>query len=77
MVDSEGTLKITSISFGRLAANLPSTNQTAAPTDDSISVRYMSPELLQDDAWPTPESDMWAFGCVAFWVRVLHARYSI
>ncbi|KAF8603903.1 hypothetical protein BDV93DRAFT_128280 [Ceratobasidium sp. AG-I] len=28
----------------------------------------MSPELLQDDAWPTLESDMWAFGCVAFWI---------
>ncbi|KAG8785198.1 ATP binding [Ceratobasidium sp. 428] len=28
----------------------------------------MSPELLQDEAGPTPESDMWAFGNVAFWV---------
>ncbi|CAE6541747.1 unnamed protein product [Rhizoctonia solani] len=36
--------------------------------DSSVSVRYSSPELLMEDAVPTPESDMWSFGCVAFWI---------
>lgn len=67
-VDAEGTLKISILSFARLTANLPSTTQASAPTDDAISARYLSPELLEDGARPTPESDMWAFGCVAFWV---------
>jgi hypothetical protein len=60
------------MSFARLAINLPSEAQRMVVTEDTISARYMSIELLQDDALPTPESDMWAFGGIAFWVRAVH-----
>ncbi|KAG8791417.1 hypothetical protein FRC12_009230 [Ceratobasidium sp. 428] len=70
--DSKGNLKLTLISFARLTANLPTNTQTAAPNDDAISARYLSPELItQDDSsWPTPRADMWSFGCVACWMYV-------
>ncbi|KEP50628.1 tyrosine kinase catalytic domain protein [Rhizoctonia solani 123E] len=67
-VDGQGTLKISIISFARLAASLPANTQVAARPDSSISARYSSPELLMDNSTPTPESDMWSFGCVAFWI---------
>ncbi|KAG8762205.1 hypothetical protein FRC11_010473 [Ceratobasidium sp. 423] len=67
-VDGQGTLKLSIISFARLAASLPANTQVAARPEASISVRYASPELLMDGAMPTPESDMWSFGCVAFWI---------
>ena len=73
-MDAEGTLKISILSFARLTASLSSTTQLSALTDDAISARYFSPELLEDGARPTPESDMWAFGCVAFWVNGIAAE---
>ncbi|KAJ1305882.1 hypothetical protein OPQ81_010603 [Rhizoctonia solani] len=68
LVDGQGTLKLNIMSFARLAACLPANTQVAARPDFSISARYVSPELLMDGATPTPESDMWSFGCVAFWI---------
>lgn len=68
LVDAKGTLKLSAVSFARLSASLPHTAQTMLPTDATISARYMSPELLQDDSWPTPASDIWAFGAIAFWI---------
>lgn len=71
LVDGKGTLKLSIISFARLAASRPFHKQKGALTiDDAISARYISPELL-GIAWPTPKSDMWSFGCVAFWVRAI------
>ncbi|KAG9091931.1 hypothetical protein FS749_016135 [Ceratobasidium sp. UAMH 11750] len=72
LADSKGTLKLTLISFARLSANLPTHTQTAAPNDDAISARYLSPELVakDDGSWPTPHADMWSFGCVACWMYV-------
>ncbi|KAG9074915.1 ATP binding, partial [Ceratobasidium sp. 370] len=57
LADSKGTLKLT---------------LTAAPNDDAISARYLSPELIakDDGSWPTPHADMWSFGCVACWMYV-------
>ncbi|KAG9103003.1 hypothetical protein FRC07_010107 [Ceratobasidium sp. 392] len=68
LVDGHGDLKLTSISFSRLSLSLPSEERGALFEGQFTSARYMSPELLQDEARPTPESDMWAFGNVAFWV---------
>ncbi|KAG8706995.1 hypothetical protein FRC08_000762 [Ceratobasidium sp. 394] len=72
VADGKGTLKLTLISFARLSANLPTNTQTAAPNDDAISARYLSPELVakDDNSWPTPHADMWSFGCVACWMYV-------
>ncbi|CAE7151524.1 unnamed protein product [Rhizoctonia solani] len=57
-VDGRGTLKLSIISFARIAASLPANTQIVARPDGSISARYSSPELLMDGAVPTPESDM-------------------
>ncbi|KAG8742756.1 Retinal guanylyl cyclase 2 [Ceratobasidium sp. 414] len=68
LVDGNGNLKLTSISLARLSLNLPASDRRTLFGEDTTSARYMSPELLQDEARPTPESDMWAFGNVAFWI---------
>ncbi|KAG9095464.1 hypothetical protein FS749_010398 [Ceratobasidium sp. UAMH 11750] len=68
LVDGNGNLKLTSISLARLSLNLPARDRRDLFGEDTTSARYMSPELLQDKARPTPESDMWAFGNVAFWI---------
>ncbi|KAG8692330.1 hypothetical protein FRC08_009842, partial [Ceratobasidium sp. 394] len=68
LVDGDGNLKLTSISFARLSLNLPLRDRKTLFDDDTASARYLSPELVQDEALPTPGSDMWAFGNVAFWI---------
>ncbi|KAG8709805.1 hypothetical protein FRC09_000459 [Ceratobasidium sp. 395] len=68
LVDANGNLRLTSISFARLSLDLASEHRARLFEGDTPSARYMSPELLQDEASPTPESDMWAFGNVAFWI---------
>jgi serine/threonine protein kinase len=67
-VDGQGTLKLSILSFARVAASLPASSQVAARPDNYISARYSSPELLADSSRASPESDIWSFGCVAFWV---------
>ncbi|KAG8760534.1 hypothetical protein FRC12_009548 [Ceratobasidium sp. 428] len=69
LVDAGGNLKLTSISLTRISLSLPSEEQGVLFEGGINSARYMSPELLQDEACPTPQSDMWAFGNVAFWIH--------
>ncbi|KAG8917545.1 hypothetical protein FRC01_002381 [Tulasnella sp. 417] len=40
------------------------------------SIRYMSPELFQDNSKHTLESDVWAWGCTAFEVLTGNIPYS-
>ncbi|KAG9120763.1 hypothetical protein FRC07_003615, partial [Ceratobasidium sp. 392] len=68
LVDAYGNLKLTSISFARLLRDLPTCHRRILFDDEPTPARYLSPELLQDDARSTPASDMWAFGNVAFWI---------
>ncbi|KAG8716181.1 hypothetical protein FRC09_015988 [Ceratobasidium sp. 395] len=69
LVDAGGNLKLTSISLTRISLSLPSEEQGILFEGGINSARYMSPELLRDEACPTPQSDMWAFGNVAFWIH--------
>ncbi|KAF8601648.1 kinase-like protein [Ceratobasidium sp. AG-I] len=69
LVDGAGTLKLTLFSFARLTANLSAIQMTAT-TDEAISARYLSPELLQEENKPTTHSDMWSFGCIACWMQI-------
>ncbi|KAJ3576474.1 hypothetical protein NP233_g401 [Leucocoprinus birnbaumii] len=41
---------------------------TAAPTNSSIfsTLRFAAPELMEDGARPSKESDVWAFGCLCY-----------
>ncbi|KAG9120523.1 hypothetical protein FRC07_003942 [Ceratobasidium sp. 392] len=68
LVDDHGNLKLTSISFAQITLSLPSEEQGMLFEAEISSARYMSPELVQDDTLPSPASDMWAFGNVAFWI---------
>ncbi|CAE6347256.1 unnamed protein product [Rhizoctonia solani] len=68
LVDGQGTLKLSIISFARVATSLPENSQVAVRPESPISVRYASPDLLIDNTRTSPESDMWSFGCVAFWI---------
>ncbi|KAG8794198.1 hypothetical protein FRC12_000217 [Ceratobasidium sp. 428] len=69
LVDAGGNLKLTSISLSRISLSLPSEEQRILFEGGINSARYVSPELLRDEACPTPQSDMWAFGNVTFWIH--------
>ncbi|QRV89272.1 Tyrosine kinase domain protein [Ceratobasidium sp. AG-Ba] len=68
LVDHSGILKLTAFSVSRLISKIPAKERKLLVENERVSVRYMSPELLQDGAQPTPESDIWAFGNIAFWI---------
>ncbi|KAF8695785.1 Protein tyrosine kinase, partial [Rhizoctonia solani] len=67
-IDSDGTAKISLFSFGRVLATLPSGVGATASIGLVLSPRWMSPELLITDQQPTTESDMWAVGCICYWI---------
>ncbi|CAE6474616.1 unnamed protein product [Rhizoctonia solani] len=67
-IDSDGTAKISLFSFGRVLATLPSGVGATASIGLVLSPRWMSPELLVTDQQPTTESDMWAVGCICYWI---------
>ncbi|KAJ1299452.1 hypothetical protein OPQ81_009117 [Rhizoctonia solani] len=68
LVASDGTAKINLFSFGRALASLPPSMALSTPTGLLLPFRWMSPELLADNPEPTTESDMWAVGCICYWV---------
>lgn len=73
MVDGKGTLKLTLFSLSRILTDMPRSN---APNLNLLAegvetVRYFSPETLNAAARPSTGADMWAFGCVVFWVSLL------
>lgn len=71
LVDKNGTAKISLFSFGRIIAAIPSAVTLTASVGPILPFRWMSPELLINNDKPTTESDMWAVGCVSFWVRTV------
>lgn len=68
LVDVNGTLKLTLFSLSRLAADMPRTEEPYSLIDFVETIRYFSPETLHLEARPSVWADMWAFGCVVFWV---------
>ncbi|CAE6455524.1 unnamed protein product [Rhizoctonia solani] len=76
-VDNQGRAKISLISFGRMLAALPLDAGVTATVESVLSFRWMSPELVTaNNPQPTTESDMWAFGCVCFWLLTLLEPYA-
>ncbi|KAJ1305686.1 hypothetical protein OPQ81_010424 [Rhizoctonia solani] len=76
-VDIHGRAKISLISFGSMLANLPKNAAVTATIESILSFRWMSPELLMDGGQkPTTESDMWAYGCVCFWILTRRQPYA-
>ncbi|EUC54705.1 tyrosine kinase catalytic domain protein [Rhizoctonia solani AG-3 Rhs1AP] len=76
-IDKAGRAKISLISFGRMLAALPLDAGVTATVESVLSFRWMSPELIiANNPQPTTESDMWAFGCVCFWVLTLQEPYA-
>ncbi|KAJ1299451.1 hypothetical protein OPQ81_009116, partial [Rhizoctonia solani] len=67
-VDRQGNAKISLFSFGRVLAALPPAAGVTAPVGSVLLSRWMSPELLTSDQQPTTESDMWAVGCICYWI---------
>ncbi|KAG8898664.1 hypothetical protein FRC00_002487 [Tulasnella sp. 408] len=61
-VTDEQTAVIADFGLSRLADHAESGLTTTKTL--KASLRYCSPELLEDDARHTRESDVWAFGCV-------------
>ncbi|CUA74530.1 Atrial natriuretic peptide receptor 2 [Rhizoctonia solani] len=66
VVNTHGVLKLTLFSLSQLAANIPQAQGTLAGRPEIV--RYLSPEMLSDVAIPSVKSDMWAYGCVVFWL---------
>ncbi|KAG8733950.1 hypothetical protein FRC11_014549, partial [Ceratobasidium sp. 423] len=75
-VDREGNAKISLFSFGRVLAALPPSAGATASIGSVLSPRWMSPELLMSDQQPTTESDMWAIGCVCYWILTSLKPYA-
>ncbi|KAF8593771.1 kinase-like protein [Ceratobasidium sp. AG-I] len=68
LVDKHGTAKISLFSFGRMISAIPSAAALTASVGPILPFRWMSPELLINNEKPTTESDIWAAGCVSFWI---------
>ncbi|CAE7150927.1 unnamed protein product [Rhizoctonia solani] len=68
LVTFDGTAKISLFSFGRVLTALPPTLTLSTTTGLLLPFRWMSPELLVESPQPTTASDMWAIGCVSFWI---------
>ncbi|CAE6420901.1 unnamed protein product [Rhizoctonia solani] len=68
LVDRNGVAKISLFSIGRALVALPPTEAVTASMGSLLPLRWMSPELLSVNQQPTTESDMWAVGCVCYWI---------
>ncbi|KEP50788.1 tyrosine kinase domain protein [Rhizoctonia solani 123E] len=68
MVDAQGILKLALFSLSQIAANVPQTERAVPLASHAEIVRYFSPEMLSDVAIPSIKSDMWAYGCLVFWL---------
>ncbi|CAE6434935.1 unnamed protein product [Rhizoctonia solani] len=68
MVDARGTLKLTTFSLSQIAASIPQVEPTVLLASRVEVIRYLSPEMMSDAATPSVKSDMWAYGCVVFWL---------
>ncbi|CAE7064204.1 unnamed protein product [Rhizoctonia solani] len=76
-VNNQGRAKISLISFGRMLAALPLDAGVTATVESVLSFRWMSPELITaNNPQPTTESDMWAFGCICFWLLTRQEPYT-
>ncbi|KAF8706870.1 Protein tyrosine kinase, partial [Rhizoctonia solani] len=68
MVDGRGTLKLSTFSLSQIITSIPQA-ESSQPSADRIEViRYLSPEMLSDSAMPSIRSDIWAYGCILFWL---------
>ncbi|CAE6445551.1 unnamed protein product [Rhizoctonia solani] len=68
MVDLRGTLKLTLFSLSQIAANIPPVEDTIRLNSRAEVIRYFSPDIVADIAIPSIKSDMWAYGCIVFWL---------
>ncbi|KAG9094486.1 hypothetical protein FS749_012360 [Ceratobasidium sp. UAMH 11750] len=75
LVDTSGRLKITLFSLSRLEANLPNIQEQELIKERMGTTRYLSPEMLGIQARPSTAADMWAFGCIVFWLYSKFAPY--
>lgn len=69
MVSAAGLAKVSLFSFGRIISAIPAAATLTTSVGPLLPFRWMSPELLLSNI-PTTESDMWAMGCVGFWVCI-------
>ncbi|CAE7126221.1 unnamed protein product [Rhizoctonia solani] len=68
VVNAQGILKLTLFSLSQIAANIPQTEGANSLTMHAEILRYFSPEMLSDASIPSIRSDMWAYGCIVFWL---------
>ncbi|KAG8713511.1 hypothetical protein FRC11_011941 [Ceratobasidium sp. 423] len=60
-----------------MLAALPLDAGVTATVESVLSFRWMSPELVTaNNPQPTTEADMWAFGCVCFWLHTILEPYA-
>ncbi|KAF8714488.1 Protein tyrosine kinase, partial [Rhizoctonia solani] len=76
LIAFDGTAKISLFSFSRALATLRFGTGLAEQTGLLMAFRWMSPELLLNNCQPTTESDMWAIGCVYYWILTGQVPYS-
>lgn len=76
LVTRTGIAKISLFSFGRALAALPPAAALTPSVGALLPLRWISPELLGENQQPTTESDMWALGCVYYWILTGLEPYS-
>ncbi|CAE6459257.1 unnamed protein product [Rhizoctonia solani] len=76
LIAYDGTAKISLFSFSTALSALRSGIGLTEPTGLLMPFRWMSPELLLENRQPTTESDMWAIGCVCYWIFADQVPYA-
>jgi serine/threonine-protein kinase ULK4 len=62
LIDDQGRLKLSDFSLARRLLDPPPSSSAAR--NRRMTPAYTAPELLQHGAVPTPQSDVWALGCL-------------
>ncbi|KAG1750244.1 kinase-like domain-containing protein [Suillus lakei] len=63
LVDSHGRAFVTGVGLSKRLNEIVSEPESGSANTRSATLRWIAPELLDEEAFPTSKSDVWSFGC--------------